>query len=364
MDKRRIAIVHYRFGCGGAEHMVSELASHINKSRFEVQVICIYGQAEGNEMELSVEESGALVSFLGFEGTENRLVGIARVWRALSEFRPDVVHTHLGAVQYCLPWTLMNGVKLLHTVHNVPDKEMPGGAMKSTMSWMYRTGRAVPVAISDQNRCQIAKYYGLSADSVALVNNPVDVEFFHPLARTDADSRRFDFINVAGLRPQKNQRLLLRAFARVVSRHPESLLCIVGDGTERQSLEDLVEELGISASVEFAGQVSEKAAVRDLLWSSKVFILSSDYEGLPLSAIEAMACGLPVISTDVGGMSDIVQGNGALVPSGDLDSLTDAMSSALEDGFECGAPVRSRELACRFGVKKCASKYESLYEKC
>lgn len=364
MDKRRIAIVHYGFGCGGAEHMVSELASHVDKNRFDVQVICIYGQAEGNEMERFVEESGALLSFLGLEETLNRMTGIVRVWRALSEFKPDVIHTHLGALQYCLPWALTHGVKLLHTVHNVPDKEMSPGVVKGAVSWIYRTGRAVPVAISDHNRRLIAEYYGLPDDSVALVNNPVDVEFFHPPIQGDADSRRFDFINVAGMRPQKNQRLLLHAFARVVSSHPESLLCIVGDGVERQTLEELVAELGISASVELVGQASERAVVRDLLWSSKAFVLSSDYEGLPLSAIEAMACGLPVISTNVGGMSDIVQGNGVLVPAGDLDSLAGAMISALEDGFECGVSARSRELACQFGVNECASGYESLYEKC
>lgn len=364
MDKKRIAIVHYRFGCGGAEHMVSELASHINKERFDVKVICIYGQAEGNEMERSVEESGASISFLGFKGADNRFVGIMRVWRALSEFMPDVVHTHLGAVQYCLPWALTHGVRILHTVHNEPDKETPGGMVKRVMSWMYRVGSALPVAISDKNRRLTAQYYGLPVNSVAVVNNPVDVEFFHPPVRSIDDSLRFDFINVAGLRPQKNQRLLLCAFARVVRRYPESALCIVGDGAERRALEGLVAELGISASVELVGQVSEKAAIRNLLWSSKTFVLASDYEGLPLSAIEAMACGLPVISTNVGGMSDVVQGNGKLVPSGDLDSLAGAMIFALEDGFGREASVRSRKLACRFGVNKCVSEYELLYEKC
>lgn len=364
MYKSRISIVHYRFGCGGAEHMVSELASHLNKNRFEVQVVCIYGQAEGNEMERSVEGSGALVSFLGFEGTESRLIGIARVWKALSEFKPDIVHTHLGAVQYCLPWVLAHGVKLLHTVHNVPDRETPGGAVKHAISWMYRTGRAVPVAISNQNRRLIASYYGLSDDLVALVNNPVDIEYFHPLDQIKADSPRFDFVNVAGLRPQKNQSLLLRAFAKVLSRFPEATLCIVGDGTERKALEELAMELGISASVVLTGQVSERAVVRDLLWSSKAFVLSSDYEGLPLSAIEAMACGLPVISTNVGGMPDIVQGNGLLVPAGDLDAFVRAMVSVLEDGFGRATSIRSRELACQFGADECAAKYESLYEKC
>lgn len=78
--------------------MVSELASHINKSRFDVRVICIYGQRKGNEMERAVEDSGASISYLGFKDSESRLKGIYRTWNELNSFKPDVVHTHLGAV--------------------------------------------------------------------------------------------------------------------------------------------------------------------------------------------------------------------------------------------------------------------------
>lgn len=344
--------------------MVSELASHINKSRFDVRVICIYGQREGNEMERVVEDSGASISYLGFKDSDTRLKGISRTWSALNSFKPDVVHTHLGAVQYCLPWVLVHGVKLVHTIHNVPEIETPGSAVKRIMTRLYLTGRAIPVAISKYNRVLTARYYGLTENDVELVNNPVDVDFFHPFDKQSLQECKFDFVNVAGLRPQKNQRLLLRAFANTVAQYPASRLCIVGDGSERQGLKKLANELGLSDAVEFLGQISEKTGVRDVLWSSKVFILSSDYEGLPLSAIEAMACGLPVISTDVGGMSDIVQGNGALVPANDIDSLSAKMCFAMDHGFGALASSRSRELACHFSVDECTSRYESIYVGC
>lgn len=344
--------------------MISELASHIDKQKFDVRVICIYGEPESNEMECAVKQSGASLVFLGFKFTENRLNGISRVWKELSSFKPDVVHTHLGAVQYCLPWVIMHGVKLLHTVHSIPDKETPGVVLKKVMSWMYCSGRAIPVAISNQNRPLVAHYYGLSLNMVALVNNPVDVQFFRPPSTERPAIHKFDFINVAGLRPEKNQEMLLRAFAMVQAKHPKCKLCLVGDGTERKSLEKLAIDLGIAGSVVFTGQKSEKATIRELLWSSKVFVLSSDYEGLPLSVIEAMACGLPIISTDVGGMSDVVRGNGELVPPGDVKSLSKAMEVALDRGYEKCVSARSRELACLYGVEKCSSKYESIYEQC
>lgn len=238
--------------------MVSELASHINKNLFDVRVICIYGQREDNEMERAVEDSGASIMYLGFAGSENRFKGISQTWSALNSLKPDVVHTHLGAVQYCLPWVLAHGVKLVHTVHNVPEIETPGSALKKIMAWMYRTGRAVPVAISKQNRVLTARYYKLAENVVELVNNPVDVEFFHPSNKSDLRDFRFDFINVAGLRPQKNQKLLLRAFANTVARHPASRLCIVGDGSERQELENLANELGLSDAVEFLGRFQRR----------------------------------------------------------------------------------------------------------
>ena len=363
MEKKNVAIVHYMFGCGGAEHVVAELAEGIDKNRFNVDVVCIYGSKLNNDMERRVSESGAMIHYLGHSKCESALMGVIKVWQCLSRLKPSVVHTHLGAVQYCLPWAIAHDIKLLHTIHNVPDKEVSGSHFAKLMSFLYRKKIAVPVTISRQNQLLTANYYSLPLNYVELINNPVDTAFFClPPSSMEID---FDFINVAGLRKQKNQRNLLEAFAAVVERRPGARLAIVGDGSERDSLVEYADTLDIASKVTFVGQVNEKLPLRSYLWRSRVFVLSSDYEGLPLAALEAMSCGLPVVSTDVGGMSDLVSGNGQLVPAADSKALADAMLYIL-DNLNCRDDMKtiSREIASDYDSKICVGKYERLYESC
>lgn len=363
MNKKKVAIVHYLFGCGGAEHVVAELAEDIDKNKFDVDVVCIYGSALNNDLEKRVNESGATIHYLEHSESDSPIAGIVKVWQCLNRLKPDVVHTHLGAVQYCLPWAIVHKIKIVHTIHNIPDKEVSGKQLAQLMTFLYKKKLAVPVAISKQNQILTSHYYSLPKGFVKLINNPVNTSFF--CESQGSVQLEYDFINVAGLRAQKNQRSLLDAFARVCEKRPGLRMVIVGDGSERDRLLEHAKCLNITSSVIFAGQVNEKPLLREFLWKSKVFVLSSDYEGLPLSALEAMSCGLPVVSTDVGGMADLVSGNGRLVPPADSKALADAMLSTLDElSFKDDMKVISREIASDYDLKVCVSKYERLYESC
>jgi glycosyltransferase involved in cell wall biosynthesis len=145
---------------------------------------------------------------------------------------------------------------------------------------------------------------------------------------------------VAGLRPLKNHSLLLQAFASVSRQLPDALLLLVGPPDRlnpdyAESLRRLAQELGVESCVRFLGS---RADVPDILRASDVFVLSSDYEGNPLSVLEAMAAGLPVVSTAVGGVPELVQhgATGLLVPAGDARALAEAMAQI---GFD--APLRA-----------------------
>ena len=137
-------------------------------------------------------------------------------------------------------------------------------------------------------------------------------------------------LSVGRIYPQKNHALLLRAFAQIHKSKPEFKLKICGKGSEENNLQKLANDLGIADSVCFMGEISN---IREQLKSCSCFVLSSDYEGLPNALMEAMAVGVPVISTDCpcGGPRMLIKGNenGVLVPCGDVDKLGSAIEEVI-----------------------------------
>jgi glycosyltransferase involved in cell wall biosynthesis len=171
------------------------------------------------------------------------------------------------------------------------------------------------------------------------------------------------FICTASLTPKKGHSVLLDAFARVVAKVPASTLLLAGTGETRAALEGQVSRLGLGASVRFLGARSD---VPELLAAADVFVLSSLWEGMPLSVMEAMAAGKPVVCTAVGGSVEIVQNgvNGFLVPSGDSHRLADAMIELADPEKRALFGKRAAGTALdQFDLAAMVRAYEALYDK-
>ena len=184
------------------------------------------------------------------------------------------------------------------------------------------------------------------------------------LARAEAalDDPWFDsakrpiIANVGRLEPQKDQDSLLRAFARLPEAQRGSLL-ILGEGSLRGELERLSRALGIERQVRFAGYVDNPLPY---LRRADLYVLSSLYEGFPTALVEALLCGLPVVSTDCpSGPDEILGANeyGTLVPLRDPEALAGAILSSLASPPD---PERQRARALEFTVERCADRFEAL----
>ena len=203
----------------------------------------------------------------------------------------------------------------------------------------------------------MADYYELDISSVPLVHNPVDIQRF--AAGTRVDDGVFRFITVGRFSKEKNQQMMYRAFASFLSKGYDARLLMLGTGAEEDNLKMLANDLGINDRVDYAGYVDN---VEDYLRSADVFLLSSHYEAQPLSVLEAMAAGKPVISTDVGGVSDIVTDNGILVPADDVEAMSQAMEmlyldNALRREMSDWAIFRAAE----FDISNTVAKYSEIY---
>jgi len=171
------------------------------------------------------------------------------------------------------------------------------------------------------------------------------------------------FVCVARFAPQKNQTLLLESFAQGPAADPRARLVLVGEGELRAHLEEQVRKLNLAGKVHFLGLRSD---IPDILGAMDAFVLSSDYEGNPLSVLEAMASGLPVVSTAAGGVPNLLEAGkeGFLVAPGDLQGLAKSMSTLLKydsvrSSMGAAAASRARK---NYDVSNMVRAYEEVYE--
>jgi glycosyltransferase involved in cell wall biosynthesis len=164
--------------------------------------------------------------------------------------------------------------------------------------------------------------------------------------------------------PSKSLPALIAAFARVVERRPTAMLCLVGDGSERDDIVRRVSAAGLEARVRFTGMLDSRG-VREWLQASDVFALVSSTEGIPCSLVEAMAVGLPAVVTDIPAMSQLIDDHvhGVRVPVGDEAAIVQGLVGLLENPLvrsRLGEAARSR-VAAEFSVEQVARKYVNLY---
>lgn len=215
------------------------------------------------------------------------------------------------------------------------------------------------IALSDfERRAGLAAGVGLPSQYRVILNG-IDLERYTRPATPVAGR----VLTVGRLRPQKRPDLAVRAFAAARERHPHAELFLVGDGPERGRAESLAADLDVAGAVHLLG---ERDDVPQLLAEAACLLLTSDYESCPLSVIEAMAAGTPVIATRVGGVPELVEDgtHGLLVERGRVEPLAAALDRVLaapELGRDMGAAGR-RAAKARFSRERMVAETVALYE--
>jgi glycosyltransferase involved in cell wall biosynthesis len=352
-------------GNGGAEWMATNLMRTLDREQFEVAAISLRDPL-GASLDAIFAQEGIPVWYLGKrQGFDPRM--FARVARALERFRPHVVHTHSYVLRYALPYLAYRRYPaMVHTVHNLAEKEV-GWSGRLIHRLAFRRG-VVPVVIAHEVADSFHRVYGTYGSP--LIPNGIPVADFHRSSVDREQWRRREgfattdvlFVCVAQLRPQKNPALLLESFAQGPASDPRSHLLFVGVGSLSGDLEKQVEALDLGDKVRLLGRRSD---VPDILNAADVFALSSDWEGNPLSVMEAMAAGKPVVCTAVGGVPELLEGGGCglLVPPGDARAFAEAMSYMLERPTvraSLGKTSAARAVE-RFNLRAMTQAYEDLY---
>jgi len=349
----------------GAERLAVHIVTQLDRRRFLPFVISI-NRPVGSDLERILADAGIQVWYLG-KGRGFDARTFRRMHEAFSACRPDILHTHIDVLRYALPSLLRWRPKLaVHTVHNVAEHEMewPGRIVQRIA---YRRG-VVPIAVAEELAKSVVRLYGLARCGV-IRNCVPTLPYSHPKisraewrAANGFSQEDILFVCVARLTEQKNHALLLKAFAHACVAENKARLVLVGTGLLGPKLNSEAARLGVADRVHFMGGRTD---IPELLGAMDAFALSSDWEGNPLSILEAMSAGLPVISTAVGGVPELFDDGveGVMVQPGDVVAFSRAIRSLCQNGEArraMGALGFARAQA-NFDVAEMVRAYEEVY---
>lgn len=369
-----VAHVVYSFKAGGLENVIVQLINRLPADRFRHVVIALTECSEEFAQRVTLQG----VQFISLHKPPGQIFRLyPRLWRLLRELRPAVLHTCNLAALEVTPVAWAAGVPLrVHAEHGWivadPDGSNPRFRL---LRRVFRPFVSHFVAVSRQLQDYLTGPIGVPAQRVSLLANGVDTDTFRPRAESEARPEGWPFGGddwvlgtVGRLDPVKNQQLLLDSMARL--REQSSALgrrlrlVIVGEGNERAVLEARIEALGLQEAVWLPGSRSDVAA---LLRAMDCFVLPSLAEGTSCTLQEAMASGLPIIATSVGGNPDLLLPDtcGLLVPSGDVASLANAVQQVFAGQGEVpGMPARARQSALsRHSLAGMIAAYEKLFDR-
>ena len=286
------------FGLAGAETMVENLSCGLAAEGCDVLVISFFDLHTA--ITERIENRGIKIKYLGKKRGFDPSI-ISKMRKIIKAYQPDVIHTHRYVLPYAFLASMGFKAKRVHTVHNVAQKEQTKVG-KNINRVLFRYFNVVPVALSKEIQRTIQEVYGLPDNRIPVVFNGIDLSrciVKESYARKDT----FTVLHIGRFMDVKNHELLLRSFARFKGQHSDARLQLLGDGELKENMMQLAGQLNITDAVEFAGLQSN---VYPWLHNADVFILPSKFEGMPMTLIEAMGTGLPIIASNVGGIPDML----------------------------------------------------------
>lgn len=347
-------------GVGGAQRLIPGLIDGLDTARFESHL----GFLGDGELRPQFERLGVPLYIVGARRFYAPWV-VPAVARYVREHRIDLIHTHLtdadivGRIAGAL-----TGVPVVSTLHNIPlDYNRQKAHRRALQRLTARTLAARLVMVSPSIGAEYVRQWGLPASKIVAINNAVPMAPYLAVPEGVPEGLPPTVTTVARLSEQKGQSLLLQAARTVLQARPDVRFRIVGDGPLHDALRRQAAELGVEGAVSFDGVRHD---VPEILTQSEVFVLSSLWEGLPVTAVEAMSAARACVLTDVGGCRDLVTSGveGLLVPPGDPGALAAGlldMLGSVERRRTFGR--RAREKARRdFSMEQYLRGHESLYE--
>ena len=342
---------------GGAERVIIQVARHFALCGYRSILVTSYIDQNEYPVPSEVERISIEDAEIKQSRLKRNISRIAALRKICKEYKPAAIISFMAEPNFrSILATAGLKTKAIVSVRNDPDREYAG-----------RLGRFVGKHIIPRaNGCifqteDAKKWFSKKLQKKSqVIFNDVDPVFFN----TEYIGGK-DIVTLGRLCEQKNHALLIDAFAKIYDKHPAVNLLIYGIGPLEDAIKEQISRLGLNERVLLMGLSTQSNLV---LSSSKCFVLSSDYEGMPNALLEALAVGVPSISTDCpcGGPRCIIENgvNGYLTPIKDVDALANAMDSLLSDEKLCkGFSTKAREMSSAYRTENVFSQWREFVEK-
>jgi glycosyltransferase involved in cell wall biosynthesis len=318
---RHILHVFPTFAVGGYAVRFAKLANSFGR-RYRHSIVAL----DGNQAAKQLLDAALALDFIPPPDVKGDTLGnLRRVRRALRQFRPDLVCTYnWGAIEWALANRFLPLVRSLHVEDGFGPEEAGGQIRRRVLTRRLALGRSQVLIPSLTLKRLALEVWRLDPKRVLYVPNGIAIERF--IVR-QTDHRPLAIGTLATLREEKNIPRLMRAFARL-PREFDAELLVIGGGPLLEPLK--AEATRIDPRIRFLGPTADPAAA---LHTLDMFALSSDTEQMPLSILEAMAAGLPIVSTDVGDVRNMLPAVSQtwVMPKGDDEGFADALARLARD---------------------------------
>ncbi|MEW6607572.1 MAG: glycosyltransferase [bacterium] len=353
---------------GGAESLIASLLPSLKERGLELVLVSLTSSLDLRE---NIDVSGIKIFDLGFVGNIYSLKEICSTSRKFGEIlrreEPDIIHTHLFMPDIIARISSPLNSRLVTTLHTSDPWWQEKGRLRSivktgldSISGKFRKVRYIAVSEYVQNYAR--QYLRINEGNIRTIYNGIQIEnYASKLEYSHKDIPRI--IQVGNFYRHKGHEESLRALKHIKEEYGNAILNLAGDGPERKSLEEIAAKLGLAENIKFLGIRND---IPKLLKEADIFWMPSKWEGMPLACIEAMACGLPVVASNVGGLPEIVSEGltGYLIDKDSSEELAEKTITLLDNieiARRFGINGRKR-VESRFTMERMATAYENSYQ--
>lgn len=366
-EKKRISVLNTVLSTetGGMENIIYNLASGVDSCCFDIKILCLNKIGPLSE---KLSEIGIKSELAGKMMPGLSMIYPAQLIKTIKQSGCQIVHSHSGCwFKVASACARIPGIKHIYTEHG---RTFPERKLQIYMDQysVRRTDKVV--AVGTILHQYLIDEIHLPPDKIININNCIDTDRFKPSSNRDAIRNELGYSDndiviaiVARLAQVKNHELLIDAFNIVAQNQYRAKLLIIGDGPLRDQLEEKTSQYGLNEKIKFLG---DRDDVERILPAADISTLSSLSEGISLTVLEAMSCGLPVVATSVGGNPSIISDreNGFLIKSGDLDNYVEALNKLIDSAelrITMGIKAR-KNVIDNWSLKIMVNKYEELYD--
>jgi glycosyltransferase involved in cell wall biosynthesis len=367
--KQKIKVLQLtaNLGIGGLERVVVNLCKYLDKKNFDVHACCIRFKGE---FATELEEDGIPVHLVPQVTSRPDYLAFTRLAKIINKIKPHVIHSHNtnSFIDSTLATMFTHVPVKVNTDH---ARNFPGRYRELLLESICARFADKFIAVSEETRQNLIRYEKIPRDKIVIINNGIDGKKFDRNIDIEEKKKSLglsDFSPIVGLgvrlTAQKGIKHLIAAAPQVIEKFPNICFFIAGKGGLKNTLIQKTEQLGVSHHFKFPGPRLDLFEILKIL---DLYVLPSEWEGLPLSLLETMAAGCPIVATNVGGIPKAIEDgiSGVLVEAKNSGQLANGIIRILSNkelGAQLSQNAKKRFLK-EFSAERMVAEHEALYRK-